>query len=82
MTKPITLRKSLGISQIEFAELLGVTNTTISRWENDHHEPSDLCKQAMKLLRKAVRTKGAQKTLEEAAGAKTTVDLVVKLSSL
>lgn len=33
------LRKTLGLKATEFADLLGVTAETISRWENGHNEP-------------------------------------------
>ena len=32
-------RINIGMSQRELAEKLGVTLTTISRWENEHCEP-------------------------------------------
>lgn len=32
-------RKKKKITQKEFAELLGVTDKTVSRWENDHYLP-------------------------------------------
>lgn len=33
-------RISQGLDQKQLAEILGVRNTTISGWENNHHEPS------------------------------------------
>jgi putative transcriptional regulator len=47
------LREKLILSQIEFASLLGISYTTVSRWESGKHEPTikmkrkiiDLCKQ-------------------------------------
>src|SRR3954465_6443725 len=33
------LRKQLGLSQIEFAALLGVSNVTVNRWEHDRALP-------------------------------------------
>ena len=36
------LRKSLGISQAAFARIMGVTVTTISRWECGHRTIGDL----------------------------------------
>ena len=35
------LRKSRGMSQRELAALLGVTNYTVSAYENDRSEPAD-----------------------------------------
>lgn len=34
------LRDKLILSQYEFAELLGVSYTTVSRWENGKYEPT------------------------------------------
>lgn len=47
------LRTKLVLSQQEFAELLGVSFTSVNRWENGKHEPTikikrkilSLCKQ-------------------------------------
>lgn len=33
------LRKRLGISQTQLAEWLGVSFTTVNRWENGRHRP-------------------------------------------
>ena len=35
-----TLRERLVMSQSEFAELLGVSFTSVNRWENGHNEPT------------------------------------------
>ena len=34
------LRKASGISQVDLAELLGVTKQSVSNWENDNIQPS------------------------------------------
>ena len=34
-----TLRQQLGLSQVELAALLNVSNVTVNRWENDKAEP-------------------------------------------
>ncbi len=34
------LRQRLGMSQEKFAAEIGVSFSTVSRWENAHHEPS------------------------------------------
>ncbi|GAA4247868.1 hypothetical protein GCM10022293_05100 [Azospirillum formosense] len=44
MTRPLAdrikrLRKSRGLNQHEFAEMLGVSQPTVSRWERDQQEP-------------------------------------------
>jgi putative transcriptional regulator len=36
------LRLSLGMTQIRFAEILGVSFATVNRWENGHAKPSPL----------------------------------------
>jgi len=35
-----TLRKKLILSQSELAEMIGVSFTTVNRWENGKHEPT------------------------------------------
>ena len=42
-------RKKLGLTQIQFAKLLGVAFATINRWENGWNDPSPL---ALKELRR------------------------------
>ncbi|MBM3313795.1 helix-turn-helix domain-containing protein, partial [candidate division WOR-3 bacterium] len=37
----LRLRKRLGLTQVAFAELLGVSFVTVNRWENGKSEPSD-----------------------------------------
>ncbi len=37
-----SLRKSLGLNQVQFAVELGVSPGTIHRWENDKVQPSPL----------------------------------------
>lgn len=34
------LREELVLSQVEFAELLGVSFSTVNRWEKGYHEPT------------------------------------------
>ena len=36
------IRSRLNLSQMEFAEKLGVSFATLNRWENGHHEPSKI----------------------------------------
>jgi len=48
---PITaLRQSLNMTQEEFAHAIGVTVSTVNRWENGHVEPSRLARKAMESL--------------------------------
>lgn len=44
------LRKRLALTGIKFAELLGVDNATLSRWENDKETPSSLADRCIRLL--------------------------------
>lgn len=43
-----TLRHRLILSQIEFAELLGVSFATVNRWENGHFDPTVKIKRKLK----------------------------------
>ena len=44
------LRHRLGMTQEEFAHAIGVTVSTVNRWENGHIEPSRLARKAMQGL--------------------------------
>lgn len=44
------LRKQEGLSQEEFAEIMGVSRQTISCWENGFYRPREACLQKMCLL--------------------------------
>ena len=44
------LRTKLVLSQQEFAELLGVSFTSVNRWENGKHEPTIKIKRKIKNL--------------------------------
>lgn len=44
------LRKKMNLSQEEFAKVLGVSFSSINRWENDHHEPTIKSKKKLKAL--------------------------------
>ena len=41
------LRRRLHMTQEEFAHAIGVTVSTVNRWENGHIEPSRLARRAM-----------------------------------
>ena len=47
------LRAKLNISQTELASLLGVSYTSVNRWEKGHHEPTVIMKEKLKELFKA-----------------------------
>lgn len=44
------LRKKMNLSQEEFAKVLGVSFSSINRWENGHHEPTTRIKRKLKAL--------------------------------
>jgi DNA-binding transcriptional regulator YiaG len=44
------LRRRLGMSQEKFAAALGVSFSTVSRWENAHRKPSPLSWRAVREL--------------------------------
>jgi len=44
------LRRRLNMTQEEFAHAIGVTVSTVNRWENGHIEPSRLARKAMQVL--------------------------------
>ena len=44
------LRQRLSMTQEEFAHAIGVTVSTVNRWENGHIEPSRLARKAMQGL--------------------------------
>lgn len=44
------LRRRLSMTQEEFAHAIGVTVSTVNRWENGHIEPSRLARKAMQGL--------------------------------
>lgn len=45
-----SLRHRLSMTQEEFAHSIGVTVSTVNRWENGHIEPSRLARKAMQGL--------------------------------
>ncbi len=44
------LRRRLNMTQEEFAHAIGVTVSTVNRWENGHIEPSRLARKAVEGL--------------------------------
>ena len=51
------LREELLLSQVETAELLGVSFATVNRWENGHHEPTYKAKREIVALCKKHKIK-------------------------
>jgi len=54
------LRRRLKMTQEEFAHAIGVTVSTVNRWENGHIEPSRLARRAMDGLAAQVQAVGFQ----------------------
>ena len=46
----INLRIKLNLSQVALAELLGVSFTSVNRWENGKYAPTKLVKKKIELL--------------------------------
>lgn len=44
------LRQKLNMTQEEFAHALGITVSTVNRWENGHSEPSKLARASIVAL--------------------------------
>jgi len=44
------LRAKLNISQTELAAILGVSFTSVNRWEKGHHQPTVIAKEKLKKL--------------------------------
>lgn len=49
-----TLRTALGLTQEQFAGKIGVTVSTVNRWENDKSRPSSLAMLRIKALQRKV----------------------------
>jgi len=62
----IALRQRLNMTQEEFAHAIGVTVSTVNRWENGHVEPSRLARKAMEGL--AGQSLGAPEFARMSAG--------------
>lgn len=46
----LALRVKMNISQQQLGEMLGVSFSTVNRWEKGHHEPTLLAKERLKVL--------------------------------
>ena len=53
-TKVKKIRLALGLTQEEFAHQLGVTLSTVNRWENGRTTPSRLAKKQIEMLMEKV----------------------------
>lgn len=47
------LRKTLRLTQAQFAEVLGVSYVTVNRWENGHIKPSHLAIEKLRNISEA-----------------------------
>ena len=56
------LRESLGLTQMAFAKELGVSFTSVNRWENEVQKPSSL---AVKMLKAYCKERGLAFVYEE-----------------
>ena len=65
------LRKRLGLTQSEFAQVLGVSSTTVAFWEQGRNRPTDSSKAALVALRKLGR-RDVRRLLEAATTARAT----------
>lgn len=46
----LALRVKMNISQQQLGNMLGVSFSTVNRWEKGHHEPTLLAKERLKIL--------------------------------
>lgn len=74
----IALRQRLNMTQEEFAHAIGVTVSTVNRWENGHVGPSRLARKAMEEL--AGQTLGAPEFGHMAASSADAQDQEVPLA--
>jgi DNA-binding transcriptional regulator YiaG len=58
------IRRSLGLTQVEFAEQLGVTGNTVARWERDEMAIREPMAKLVRLLMSAPR-RGAKRGSEK-----------------
>ncbi len=59
------LRKSFGLSQEAFADLLGFSFVSVNKWENDASAPTGLSAVLLELLKTALSRHGAERVLTE-----------------
>lgn len=54
----LALRVKLNISQQQLGDMLGVSFSTVNRWEKGHHKPTLLAKERLKKLFKENNIEG------------------------
>ena len=62
-----TIRKKLGLSQEQMARLLGVSFTTVNRWEGGHSSPTGPARDFYLALDAAIRAGNAPQAIVKAA---------------
>ena len=55
------LRSHLGLSREKFAQKLGVSASTVEKWERGSHKPRGLSLRALERLAKQLRRKGTKR---------------------
>ncbi len=53
-----SLRKSLGLTQEQFAKEVGVTFSTVNQWENGHRQPQPFLLNRLVEMKKEISNKG------------------------
>ncbi len=48
------LRQQMGLTQEKLAAQLGVSFSTLNRWENEHSQPSPLAREKLEKLRQQI----------------------------
>lgn len=59
----LELRTSLGLTQGEMAERVGVNRTSVTHWENGRHAPSGPALRLLAMLREQARERSRKKKL-------------------
>ena len=59
------LRKSLGLSQEAFADLLGFSFVSVNKWENEASAPTGLSAVLLQLLKTAIGRHGPDRIMTE-----------------
>jgi putative transcriptional regulator len=55
-----SLRARLGMTQEDLAHTIGVTVSTVNRWENGHFKPSRLARSALAVLQRVAAERPAE----------------------
>ncbi|APU88847.1 putative XRE family transcriptional regulator [Virus Rctr197k] len=55
-----SIRHKLGLTQQQFASLLGLSTVSVSRWEHAHTHPTDTSRALLTLLERALKKRDAE----------------------